>query len=420
MPKTIPIDPDGKREYENDAKDKHVILCGLSKEVFVKIRHCGSSKEVWDKLNNIYYGNDKVKQANILTLREKFEGMKMTNEEKVADYFLRVDETVNAIRGLGETIDDKDVIEKVMRSLPTKYDSKLSVIEELKDLNTLTMDELHGTLTSYKMRTCNEETSHRENAFKTEKKNKKIKSKSENDIEEANFVRKLKKGAGKYKDKLPFKCFNCGKIGDITDNNSKESIYGEEKVLFMSTECSVKKQSDNDVILSELESENEVDLEGELICALKEVKRLKKEICAQKDQATTLTNKIGVLEPMVTDLTRQDEEHKRIEDVIKTELAVKNESYKKLEAEIVSLKRKLEKYDNTRLEDILSKQRKVKNIPSLGFEVGQSSSANNNKTLYDIFSLNFKTQRQQIQRRTKKAVQNRTIRNSYKIVIWDL
>jgi hypothetical protein len=26
-------------------------------------------------------------------------------------------------------------------------------------------------------------------------------------------VRKLKKGYGKYKGKLPFKCFNCGKVG---------------------------------------------------------------------------------------------------------------------------------------------------------------------------------------------------------------
>jgi len=32
------------------------------------------------------------------------------------------------------------------------------------------------------------------------------------DEEEAKFVRKLKRGLGKYKGKLPFKCFNCGKI----------------------------------------------------------------------------------------------------------------------------------------------------------------------------------------------------------------
>jgi hypothetical protein len=33
------------------------------------------------------------------------------------------------------------------------------------------------------------------------------------DEEETNFIRKLSKGSGKYKGKLPFKCFNYGKVG---------------------------------------------------------------------------------------------------------------------------------------------------------------------------------------------------------------
>ena len=33
------------------------------------------------------------------------------------------------------------------------------------------------------------------------------------DVIEAKFVRRLKKGSGQYKGKIPFKCFNCGKIG---------------------------------------------------------------------------------------------------------------------------------------------------------------------------------------------------------------
>ncbi|XP_059068954.1 phosphate transporter PHO1 homolog 10 [Cryptomeria japonica] len=177
--------------------------------------------------------------------------------------------------------------------------------------------------------------------------------------------------------------------GDVTDNNSEESIGGEEEVLFMATECTAKNQRDKDVILPELESENEVDLEGEIIYSLKEVKRLKWESFEQKDQATTLTNKISVLEPLVTNLTRQIEEHKRVEDDITTKLATKKESCLRLEVEIVGLKRKLETYDNTRLQDILSKQRKAKNISSLGFEVGQSSNVNNNKTPYDIFRSKF-------------------------------
>jgi hypothetical protein len=30
-------------------------------------------------------------------------------------------------------------------------------------------------------------------------------------------VKRLKKGSGKYKGKLPFKCFNCGKIGHFAN-----------------------------------------------------------------------------------------------------------------------------------------------------------------------------------------------------------
>jgi hypothetical protein len=32
---------------------------------------------------------------------------------------------------------------------------------------------------------------------------------------EEKFVRILKKGSGKYQGNLPFKCFNCGKIGQF-------------------------------------------------------------------------------------------------------------------------------------------------------------------------------------------------------------
>ena len=34
-----------------------------------------------------------------------------------------------------------------------RFDSKISPIEERLDLDTMTVDELHGTLTTYEMRT---------------------------------------------------------------------------------------------------------------------------------------------------------------------------------------------------------------------------------------------------------------------------
>jgi hypothetical protein len=130
-----------------------------------------------------------------------------------------VDEIVNTIKGLGETIDEKFVVQKVLRTLPSRFDPKISSIEEMKDLDSLTMDELHGILTTYEMRTMQENPSKHEATFKASKgTNSKghqtyDSSEEESDAEEANFVRRLKKGTGKYKGKLPFKCFDCGRVG---------------------------------------------------------------------------------------------------------------------------------------------------------------------------------------------------------------
>lgn len=65
------------------------------------------------------------------------------------------------------------------------------------------------------MRTMNEKTPRKKSTFKASKgtKNKKHHSyDDESDEERENFVRKLKKGFGKYKYKLFFKCFNYGKV----------------------------------------------------------------------------------------------------------------------------------------------------------------------------------------------------------------
>lgn len=90
----------------------------------------------------------------------------------VADYFHRVDKTMNVIRGFGEDVADEVVVKKVLRSVTSKYDRKVSSIEEAKDLETFSMDELFVSLTPYKMRTTDEETSKREVAFNSIKKGK--------------------------------------------------------------------------------------------------------------------------------------------------------------------------------------------------------------------------------------------------------
>ena len=76
----------------------------------------------------------------------------MEDEEDIAAYLLWVAEVVNSLKGLDEKVEESTIVQKVLRSLPDIFDSKISAIEESKDLDTLKMDELHGILTAYEMR----------------------------------------------------------------------------------------------------------------------------------------------------------------------------------------------------------------------------------------------------------------------------
>ena len=123
----------------------------------------------------------------------------MKEEENIGEYLLRVYELVNAIKGLGGKLKEREVVSKVLRTLPMKYDSKVITLEEWDDLDKLTADELHGILIAYEMRTGLNESSRKEATFKASYKNQ-----WENlDDKKALFIKKLDKGAGKYNERYP-------------------------------------------------------------------------------------------------------------------------------------------------------------------------------------------------------------------------
>jgi hypothetical protein len=98
------------------------------------------------------------------------------------------------------------------------YDANISTLEDKPNLYNITMDELHGILIAYVMRIGKERPEKGETTFKAskvKKKQEKVFNEYQSEIfdeEIANFMKKLKKGTGRYKGKFPLICFNCGKI----------------------------------------------------------------------------------------------------------------------------------------------------------------------------------------------------------------
>jgi hypothetical protein len=191
---------DDKLEFIFNAKEMNFILNELFEAEFVKVMHLEIAKAMWDKLISNYEGNEKVKDVKLQTYRLKFEQLKMNEDETFRKYFLRVEELVNAMKGLGEKIEESFLVQKILRSLLDKLNPKISTIKELNDLKTLSIDQLLGTLTAYEMIISKDKSITREASFKADKN-----TYSELDDIEAKFVRRLKKGSGKYQGKFPFK-----------------------------------------------------------------------------------------------------------------------------------------------------------------------------------------------------------------------
>ena len=97
----------------------------------------------------------------------------MKENESVADFNSRTSNVINQLKSNGEDYQEQRIVEKILRSLPHKYDNLVMTIEEAKDLTTLKMDELMGSLQTHEHR-INRSTSSstQEQAFKAQSNSK--------------------------------------------------------------------------------------------------------------------------------------------------------------------------------------------------------------------------------------------------------
>lgn len=140
---------------ENRRKDKkslYFIHQALDDAVFEKISEAKTSKQAWEILQKAYKGDDKVKSVRLQTLRGEFESLSMNESESISEYFCRVQSIVNQLRNNGEVLADSRVVEKIMRSLTEPFDYVVAAIEEGKDMSSITIDGLEGSLCAYEFR----------------------------------------------------------------------------------------------------------------------------------------------------------------------------------------------------------------------------------------------------------------------------
>ncbi|XP_022883226.1 uncharacterized protein LOC111399980 [Olea europaea var. sylvestris] len=138
-----------KQHSEEAAKKFKALSCiqsVVSDAIFTRIITCEMAKKAWDRLQEEFRGNARTRQMQVLNLRREYESLKMKEAKTVKEFSDRLMKVVNKIRLLGDDLPDRRIVEKVLISLPEKFEAKISSLEDSRDLSTITLSKLVNAL----------------------------------------------------------------------------------------------------------------------------------------------------------------------------------------------------------------------------------------------------------------------------------
>ncbi|GKE95125.1 hypothetical protein Tco_1579980, partial [Tanacetum coccineum] len=94
--------------------------------------------------------NNQVKANKIDLLVQQYEQFIIPKEESIDNAFAKFNTNITSLKILDEGFSSKNYVRKFLRALHPKWRAKFTVIEESKNLTTLSFDKLIGNLKVYK------------------------------------------------------------------------------------------------------------------------------------------------------------------------------------------------------------------------------------------------------------------------------
>ena len=228
--------------YWTDAEDKlssynnkalHAIFNGVGEGYIKLISSCVSAKEAWEILQTQFEGTTDVKRSRLVMLTTRFENLRMTETESLTEFYERLSDIANEYFALGEKLENNVLVRKIVRVLPDRFQTKLTAIEEAKDLDTMKVEELMGSLQTFEL---NQQIRQKEKPSAPKEKSVALKSSKIKDSEEddgddelalltKNFQKYMKKIGNK---RSSFKSSKGNQFSRPFENNNKKGVQCRE------------------------------------------------------------------------------------------------------------------------------------------------------------------------------------------------
>jgi len=121
-------------------------VVALPHREYLKMSDKSTAKAMLTSLCSNYEGNKKVGEAKATMLVHQYELFSMKEDESIETMYSRFQTLVSGLQILKKSYVASDHVNKILRSLPAKWRPKVTAIEEAKDLNTLSVEDLINSL----------------------------------------------------------------------------------------------------------------------------------------------------------------------------------------------------------------------------------------------------------------------------------
>ena len=94
----------------------------------------------------MHEGTKAVKINKLQQLTSKFESIRMTDDESFDEFCAKLNDIVNSAYNLGKIYDQPKIVRKILKSFTENFRSKVTAIIESKDVDSIPVNELVGSL----------------------------------------------------------------------------------------------------------------------------------------------------------------------------------------------------------------------------------------------------------------------------------
>ena len=129
----------------------NALFSAVANEEFKKISSSETVKEAWTILQSTCEGTKAVKDSKLQRFTTNFEEINMEEDESFDEVYAKFKDIVNSTFNLGKTISEPKIVRKVLKSLPERFHTKITAIEESKDIDKIPLTELVGNLQTYEL-----------------------------------------------------------------------------------------------------------------------------------------------------------------------------------------------------------------------------------------------------------------------------